>query len=300
MRASLVYRKALHDSIKEEVAERTRLHQAKVAALKAAPAARPSTLVAGAVEPTPLLLLAHGDSWFDYPLDGNDPSLSNTDVIAQMEYLGNVNPVILNVSHFGAATSEEMAWPKQQRMIDALQEPANWPTGKPDAILFSGGGDDIAGNQFCIFLDYAGTPGAGLDAARFQGVLDMVKASYLELFLFRDRNAAGVPIFGHCYDFATPDGVHPLCAGPWLKPSLDFTGWTVAEGTAIVHTALAAFRQMLLELATDKKNNFILVDTQGTLDLSQWANELHPTPAGFQLVAAKFVNSLRFQFPNRI
>ena len=48
----------------------------------------------------------------------------------------------------------------------------------------------------------------------------MVKASYEDLFLFRDRNAPGVPIFGHCYDFAIPNGKHPICAGPRLLPSL--------------------------------------------------------------------------------
>jgi hypothetical protein len=43
----------------------------------------------------------------------------------------------------------------------------------------------------------------------------MVEASYLALFAFRDQNAAGIPIFGHCYDFPIPNGVHPACAGPW-------------------------------------------------------------------------------------
>jgi hypothetical protein len=301
MRQSLVFRAALRDSINADVAERTRVHQAKVAAWKAARAARPEALVAGAAEASPLFMLSHGDSWFDYPLNGNDLSLSDTDVIAQMAHLGNVNPIILNVSHYGDATSEEMAVAKQQRMIAALRDAANWPTGKPDAILFSGGGNDIAGGQFCIFLDYHDAPAAtGLDAARFQGVLDMVQAAYMDLFLFRDRNAPGVPIFGHCYDFPVPNGAHPACVGPWLKPSLDFTGWDVAQGTAILHEALVEFRAMLLKLAADPANNFILVDTQGLLNASQWANELHPFPSGFQLIAAKFVNALRFQFPGRI
>jgi hypothetical protein len=50
-----------------------------------------------------------------------------------------------------------MSWPKQQRMITAIQDPSNWlDSGKPDAILFSGGGNDVAGDQFAVFLDYAG------------------------------------------------------------------------------------------------------------------------------------------------
>ena len=44
-----------------------------------------------------------------------------------------------------------------------------------DAILVSAGGDDIVGDQFVIYLDYGG---GGLNAARFQGVLNSVQASY--------------------------------------------------------------------------------------------------------------------------
>lgn len=48
------------------------------------------------------------------------------------------------------------------------------------------------------------------------------------------------------------------------------------------------------------KNNFILVQTQGTLAATDWANELHPGPAGFQKLAQVFVTALRAQFPGRI
>jgi hypothetical protein len=180
----------------------------------------------GGVPPAPLALLAHGDSWFDYPLSGNAPTLEDTDVIAQLRSLGNVNPLILNVSHHGDASTDELSWPKQQRMIEVLSDTANWlENDKPDAILFSGGGNDIAGNQFCVFLNYATAGGAGLNADRFQKALGMVEASYLDLFAFRDRYAAKAPIYGHCYDFPIPNGRHPDCIGPWLKPSLDFNGW---------------------------------------------------------------------------
>lgn len=299
MRESLALRRQLRDSIKSEIAERTKVHQARIAAFKTAHV-RP-LLAGAAAQPAPLAMLANGDSWFDYPLNGNDISLTgDTDIIAQLGSMGNVNPMIQNVAHFGDATTEELALPKQQRMIQALQDQANWVDGKPDAILFSGGGDDIAGNQFCIYLDYVSSGGPGLDTTRFQGVLDMVHASYLDLFLFRDQYAPGVPIFGHCYDFPIPNGVAPDCAGPWLKPSLTFTGWTVAQGTVILHQAMLAFRAMLQSLAADPANNFTMVDTQGTLVASDWANELHPFPEGFKKLAALFVDALGLKFPGRI
>lgn len=298
MRQSIVLRQQLRDSIKSDIAERTRIHQSKIAALKTA---RAGPLIAGAAAPSaPLVMLAHGDSWFDYPLSGNEISLSDTDVIAQLESMGNINPVIQNVSHYGDATTAEMSWPKQERLIESLQDSANWVDGAPDAILFSGGGDDIAGDQFCIFLDYASGGGPGLDPNRFQESLGMVQASYQDLFLFRDRNAPNVPIFGHCYDLPIPNGVHPICAGPWLQPSLTFAGWDVTQGAAIIHQALTDFRAMLLGLAANAANKFILVDTQGTLATSDWANELHPFPEGFKKIAAKFVDALRAYFPGRI
>ena len=296
MSDSLMLRRQLRDTIAADIAARTQAHQAKMARLRTS-TARPLAAAAA-----PLVMMAHGDSWFDYPLDGNGPTFGTTDIIAQLGSMGSANPVILNLSHHGDATTDEMSLPKQQRMIQALQDPSNWgPAGKPDAILFSGGGNDMAGDQFCIFLDDAGAGGSGLDGARFNGVLGMVKAGFLDLFAFRDRHAPGVPIFAHGYDFPIPNGVHPVCAGPWLQPSLAFAGWTdLAKGTAIAKAALQAFQQMLNDLAADPANNFLLVPTQGTLIAADWANELHPFPGGFKKIAGRFVQSLQGRFPGRI
>jgi hypothetical protein len=291
----------------QAIADRTKAHQAKIASLKTAAAMRSAT--GAPPSSTPLMMLAHGDSWFDYPLDGNCPSLFCTDITVQLQSMGNVNPHILNISQWGDATTAEMSLPKQQRMITALQDSANWIDGKPDAILFSGGGNDIAGDQFCIFLDYAGAGGTGLDATRLQEALGMVEASYRDLFAFRDRYAKGVPIFGHCYDFPIPNGKGALpTVGPWLQPSLLFCGYiSMPQGTEIVRQALTKFKELLAKLATETdatgqpKNNFILVDTQGTLDPAKdWANELHPYPEGFKKIADRIVSALSSHFPNRI
>jgi hypothetical protein len=40
-------------------------------------------------------LLAIGDSWFDYPLNGDTVSFSNTDIRAQLQNIGNPPPPIL-------------------------------------------------------------------------------------------------------------------------------------------------------------------------------------------------------------
>jgi len=299
MRESLAARQQMRDAIDEEIEERKKIHQQRIARLKVA---RTMLSAAGAQpQSAPLVMLAHGDSWFDYPLSGNDLSFRDTDIIAQLRGMGRINPVILNISHYGDATTDEMSLPKQERMISSLQDPANWmESGKPDAIFFSGGGNDVVGDQFCIYLDYA-LPGAtGLNTDRFEKALSAVEASYLDLFVFRDRYAPGVPVIGHCYDFPIPNGIHPVCAGPWLKPSLDYCGWDLAQGTAIARTALSDFKAVLLTLAEDGANNFSMVDSQGVLAPADWANELHPYPNGFKSIAQKFVAALEVKFPGRI
>ena len=294
----LLLQRRTGEDIDREIERRLKVHRARVAKLRRAPA---KAYALRAPRPVPLVLLAHGDSWFDYPLSGNGLSPVDTDAIAQLRRMGTVHPVIANLSHYGDATVDEMSLPKQRRMIEALQDPDNWlGGGKPDAILVSGGGNDIAGDRFCIFLDYAGPGATGLNRLRFVKSLGMMEASYRDLFAFRDRYAPGVPIFGHCYDFAIPDARHPPCAGPWLKPSLDYAGWDVAQGTLIVRQALQEFRSMLASLAAEPANRFTLVETQGLFTARDWANELHPYPAGFRKVAEKFLESLRLEFPNRI
>jgi hypothetical protein len=288
MRKGVVLRQKMRETIQDDIARRTQMHQAAINRLKIGRAGLAARGLAATAAPQPLVMLSQGDSWFDYPLSGNSVSLTSTDIIAQLTSMGVINPVILNTAHFGDATTVEMSLPKQERMIAALQDPSNWVNDKPDAILFSGGGDDIAGDQFCIYLDYAGPGSTGINAARFQGVLDSVQASYEDLFVFRDKYAPGVPVFAHCYDNPIPNGTHPVCAGPWLKPSLDYCGWNVTQGTSILAQAITDFKAMLVALA----NNFTLVDTQGVLVPPDWANELHSYPAGFQKLAGKYLDAL--------
>ncbi len=283
-------RARLDQAIAEDLEQRVSLHQANIARLQAGRAG--ARTFAAAVVNRPLVLLAQGDSWFDYPLDGNLPAPGGTDVIAHLRTMGDMPPTILNLAVHGSTAVSEMSLPRQARMIRELLDPANWLDGRPDAILVSAGGNDIAGDEFCIVLDFNDGKAAGLNQDRLAGTLAGVRSCYLDLFAVRDRIVPGVPIFGHCYDFPIPNGSHPICAGPWLKPSLDFCNWPVADGTRIVREALAAFRTLLQGLAADPKNGFHLVDTQGTLNASDWANELHPKPQGFAAIAALFSKAL--------
>jgi hypothetical protein len=282
--------------IMSDIAARTAQHQAAIAAATASGVfSQPNA---------PLNLLADGDSWFDYPLNGTVPFFDCTDIIAQLPGLCAKAPFILKLAHYGDATTTELGLSRVQKIRAAINNQAN---GKFDAILFSGGGDDLVGDPFRIWLnDFSGVGGVvanGLNPTRFNAILEVVEASYLDLIDLRNNELPGAPIFVHGYDFAIPSGIGAPCGiGPWLKPSLDDCGWTdLAQATQIVHDALAQFAAMLQRLAGNPVNNMIYVPTQGTLTTqAQWSNELHPIPSGFNQFASKFEAALAAKFPGRV
>jgi hypothetical protein len=273
----------------------------------------------------PLDLLAVGDSWFDYPLNDYGHFANNQAIIGevgtQLQSMGNPPPNILSHALYGLSATEMLTYERQAKILGDLMDPTQWNNGvTADGILVSAGGDDVVGDSFAIYLDYKS---GGLDSVRFQGILDSVQASYLDLFALRDIAAAEakidpkqMPIFAHCYDYAIPNGVPagspiPL-SGPWLQPSLNFAGYNYNEGLTVVQTTIDTFKQKLQDLANNKitlpgktTNNFILINTTGTLTRNNtrpngWANELHPYTEGFTALASKFLVALRGHFPGRV
>jgi hypothetical protein len=316
----------LRDARKSEIQARIKSHTLKVQRARIGNQRR--TLRNVAPQQMPLDLLAVGDSWFEYPLtdDGLITGFNQAivgEVGTQLRSLGNPPPTILSYALHGQSTTMMLSYENQESILSALTDPntTQWNNGTTaDGILVSAGGDDIVGDQFAIYLDYHG---AGLDAARLQGMLASVQASYMDLFALRDIAATTllidpkqIPIFGHCYDYAVPNGKAagwPITlAGPWLQPSLEFSGYDDAQGLIIVKGAIDAFYKLLSDLAGDKitlpgrtTNNFILVNTIGTLtrDATRpngWANELHPYTEGFTALAQKFLSALQTHFPGRI
>jgi Protein of unknown function (DUF2462) len=91
----------LRESIERDIAARIEAHQREMVRIRA-------SVRRGERQP-PLMLLAHGDSWFDYPCHGNTYTpLSPTDIIVHLRKVGNPTPKILN-----DATTDEMGLQKQ-------------------------------------------------------------------------------------------------------------------------------------------------------------------------------------------
>jgi hypothetical protein len=275
-------------ALQDELARREAEHQAAVAN-----AAR--AFVGGT---KPLIGVADGDSWFDYPL----PLLDPKDVRDSLADIGVPRPIILKLAYVGAATTALLGVEKRNRLIAALKNPLNGPI---DFIMFSGGGDDLVGNQFRFWLRDAGAaqgdPRGGVNHELLADILGVVLAAYADLAQIRQQYAPQALLLVHAYDFAIPTGIG-VCpsVGPWLKPSLDDRGWTgLADGSDIVRQILIEFKQRLQAFCATVPNA-VCVDTQGTLAANEWANELHPTPEGFLRIAEKFRAALSLKFPGRI
>jgi hypothetical protein len=105
----------------------------------------------------------------------------------------------------------------------------------------------------------------------------------------RNRLAPNCWIVTHSYDFPPSEqmgkGVLFGLLGPWLKPGLDWCGWTDENDQAlIVQLVLREFNHRLSAFA-DTQKNFVHVNTQGTLGVQDWDNEIHANGAGWTKLA---------------
>jgi len=241
------------------------------------------------------LLIAEGDSWFDYPFN---------DVLRLLEDDHGYD--VESVAHKGDRV-EDMAYAGGQFEEFARRLEKVLRRGQvPNAILLSGGGNDIAGDEFAILLNHAasGLPPINQDIVR--GVVEVrLRNAYTFLISGLTELATRIlgrpiPILIHGYDYPIPDGRGFLggffvLPGPWLEPGFHQKGYgDVAQNARVMRDLIDSFNAMLKSLRTTPQFAHVTyLDLRGTLESGgtykkDWANELHPTARGFATVAAKF------------
>lgn len=237
------------------------------------------------------VLIAEGDSWFDFP---------GPDVLDCLEDQHGYD--VFSVAHKGD-TLEEMAYAdKQLDSLLRLIEKTGPRAGRDlRAILLSGGGNDIAGKEFAQLINHRESPRPGLNEQIVAGIIDerLYDGYQRMLHAITDvcRHAAGreVPIILHGYDYAVPDGRgfwsgFWILPGPWLKPGLERKGFRELErGKSIVAQLIDRFNAMLERVARDLDHvhyvNLRKRLPNGADYKTHWADELHPSRSGFQTVA---------------
>jgi lysophospholipase L1-like esterase len=241
------------------------------------------------------VLIAEGDSWFDYPLH---------DVLNDLEDIYGFD--VESVAHKGD-TVEDMAYSGGQLDDFARRVEKVLRTGvKPRAILLSGGGNDVAGDEFAILLNHASSSIAGLNQSIVAGVIDeRMHDAYVTIMsaitaICQSQIGEPIPIVVHGYDYPVPDGRGFLggwgpLPGPWLEPGFRRKGYeAMASRRPIVVTLIDRLNEMLGRLAgTPPFAHVRYLDLRQTLSTGSnykdwWANELHPTARGFEAVTKKF------------
>ncbi len=245
-------------------------------------------------------LIAEGDSWFDYP---------GIDILRVLE--DDFGFDVESVAHSGDRV-EMMAWGRDQlTKFSAAIEKLIRNGKRPRAILLSGGGNDIAGDEFGFLLNHAGSTAAGLNESIVRGVIDeRARDAYIHIIaavtaLCEAKLGVRVPVLVHGYAHAVPDGRGFLggwwlLPGPWLEPGFIEKGFNkIAERQPLMNKLIDRFNDMVKGVAAlpDFKNHVTYVDLRGVLSSGSnykqfWDNELHPTAKGFRLVAAKFVAAI--------
>ena len=245
--------------------------------------------------PTAGVLIAEGDSWFDYP---------GHDILKDLEddHAFDVH----SVAHKGDRV-EDMAHSNGQfedfaRLLEKLLR-----AGKvPRAILLSGGGNDIAGDEFALLLNHAASSLPPINDDIVRGVVDVrLRAAYARIISGITTVAQGligrtIPILTHGYARAVPDGRGFLGGfgpfpGPWLQPGFRKKGYQdLNANKTVMATLIDRFNAMVASIGTHPSFGHVkYVDLRRLLrnDASykqDWANELHPTKTGFARVTDAF------------
>lgn len=244
-------------------------------------------------------LVAEGDSWFDYPFHDILRYLED-DHGYDVESIARKGDRIEEMA-YGGGQLEEFA-----RRLEKLLRRGEVPV----AILLSGGGNDLAGDEFAMLLNHRESAVRGLNEAILQGVIDeRLKAAYVTIIatiseVSQQKLGRKIPILVHGYDYPYPDGRGfaggwGFLPGPWLEPGFRQKGFeAMDERRQIVFALIDRFNDMLGTVAELPAFEHVRwVDLRGTLTdpryKNDWANEMHPTKKGFQAVTSKFIDVLQ-------
>jgi lysophospholipase L1-like esterase len=239
------------------------------------------------------VVLSEGDSWFshadvvghlDDPKGTRDPKDQRPWALLRLEQSGDEILTILS----GA----------QRARLRALFERSRF-----DAVLFSGGGNDLVGTDLLpLLLPYVeGMTAPDLVAySRFERRIRQIQDCYRELLDLLGDAGQGAKVFVNSYDYAIPSK-RPVkllglveVAGPWLLPALAARGIPMALHGEVVKLLVDGFCAAVDQVAAEPRGagRLIRVETRGVVG-KDYADEIHPNRAGAKRVAKAFEGALR-------
>ena len=230
-------------------------------------------------DPTILLL---GDSWFWYPANNLASELA-----AQLD--GEHRLLVL-----GRNGAEAQEWStKYKKELDLA---LNWYGGNAQALLLSGGGNDIAGSEdFGPIIEDNCSKKSSVNECYSPGqpaaILSRIQAAYREVIATFRRYNTTAPVFCHNYEKAWPSGKGVFGPAKWLKAPMDEAKVPKKFRHDLFVDLLEQLNASQEELAepSEKLAPIVAIKTTGTLSDTEdiWANELHLKPKQFSAMVTK-------------
>lgn len=233
--------------------------------------------------PNAVRILAEGDSWFTHGAGlGRGKSL-----IERLNDYATVN--IVTVANPGAELEDLVE--RRNRDWRFVTNP-DWLKGhRYDLLLFSGGGNDIVGDELKSYLKQWKQGISGTDLVKenvLKTQLDRMENQYRTLRKTADYYlGSGTPILTHGYDYAHASGRGfsliggILTVGPWILPSFKKKKIDKqSDQRKILKHLVDEFNKRLVALNQGGISDFHYVNLRGQLAGNDWDDELHPTAAG--------------------
>lgn len=284
-----------------------------------------------------IMVLAEGDSWFNYPV-------ILTDIIDRIGMESDL--AVYSIASGGD-------W--LLNMLNGRQYIEELSISHPDWFLISGGGNDLVGarrlatilqptggsiefekNEWAqyLILDFAEKTFIPLKNDFFEGLQFLSKDFYALLmffhlqyyFLFKgilkgggDNNPkfGGIKIITQGYDYPLPSfdlrfGLNPLewyvpfirkflGHGIWLKGPLQIRGINKRDDQRnVLYSMIYLFNEMMIEMGNlfnDAEIKVFHIDSRESVGKKGWADELHPRPAHFIKTGNTFINCIKQEKP---
>jgi len=244
-----------------------------------------------------LVLVSEGDSWFQFPLlldDVIDRLLSEYNIWS-VDAAGDTlqNMVVANPEYMKALRAHK---------------------GQVRAFLFSGGGNDIVGedesgqpviSRIVKRFEQGRPPAWYIDHEPFAAQLRFIEGCYRQVISTVSAEFPGLPIICHGYDHSIPGGAPGDNRRPIWASQTEWLGGPLSKDLGIVdHGLQRAIVRLMVDHLNDRLKtlcggnnpngafrNAWHVDARGVVG-SDWADELHPTDRGFRAVGARFLGVL--------
>ncbi len=222
------------------------------------------------------ILVAEGDSWFEFPILLDDV----------LDHLSRPYAV-LSLAGAGHHLADMVA---MDEFTDAIV------AQNAAFFLLSGGGNDMLGGG--RLRDFLHPFAAGMDAATalnrpmFDAFLQLTTTTLRALVARLTQRFPALTVLAHGYDYPVPRENGQALGGPLAERGMPAELWKPVAALLI-----DAFNEMLHGLQAEFPGRFFHIDCRSTVGAQQnrWFDELHPKSPGYGRAAQKFIERIELQ-----